>query len=355
MTRKPSKGKMRRIAGMLRQLGGANTQVRVMVCLLVAMGTMMTAIVGCGTSSTPSPSPATKQPITVAFSYLPNVQFAPFYVAKSKGYYDEAGLDVTIQHMYENEAVQLVAQGNAQFGVLSGLSVLLARQQGMPVVTVATITQKFPVVYFSKATTPLEGVQDLRGKVVGYPGRFGASYYGLLAMLYAHHMQESDLDLREIGFNQIEMILADKVQVAHGYAMNEPVQLRAMGIALNVLRVADVYPLVSDGIITNETMLTTQSRSVRGFVQATIRGLRDTLANPDEAFDICLKHIPEANMNNRDLQRQVLEATLEYWQADRLGYSDPEVWGGTYRFLRDVNILTRDQPVAESYTNAFVE
>jgi NitT/TauT family transport system substrate-binding protein len=325
--------------------------------VLLTLTLSLTAFLGgaCGETTTPPDPTGGLRPVTVAFAYIPNVQFAPYYVAMSKGYYTEAGLEVDFRYMYENEAVQMVSQGAADFGFLSGISVLLARQNDMPVVTVATITQKFPVVYFSKARYPLESVDDLEGKIVGFPGRFGASYYGLLALLYASDLDESNLELHEIGFNQVEMILEDKVQVAHGYAMNEPVQLRSMGEEISVLRVADVYPLVSDGIITNEPFLLNHSETVRAFVQATLRGLQDTLANPDEAFELSLEHIPEADMANVELQRQVLEATLEYWKSDRLGYSDPAVWQATYTFLRDSQLLTKDQPLEESFTNEFVE
>jgi NitT/TauT family transport system substrate-binding protein len=293
--------------------------------------------------------------VVVAFPYIPNIQFAPYYVASSKGYYEDAGLKVDFEYMYENEAVQVVAQGAADFGFLNGISVLLARQNGLPVVTVATVTQEFPVVFFSKGTTSLASVDDLRGNRIGYPGPFGASYYGLQALLYSHDMQESDLNLQDIGFNQVEMVLEDKVDVAIGYAMNEPVQLRAMGEEANVLRVADHYPLVSDGIITTEDMIAGNPEIVQSFVDATLRGLGDTLANPEEAFTLSLEHIPEAELGDPSLQRQVLDATLPYWESERPGYSELSVWQQTHAFLLDRELLNADVSLEASVTNQFVE
>ena len=84
---------------------------------------------------------------------------------------------------------QRVAQGTVQFGMASGDSMLLARAQGLPVVTVATNNQRFPTVFFSKADANIKTPADLKGKSVGIPGHFGASYIGLLALLYANQMQ----------------------------------------------------------------------------------------------------------------------------------------------------------------------
>lgn len=296
-------------------------------------------------------------PVTVAFPYIPNVQFAPYYVAAEKGYYREAGLDVTFEHMFEDEAVQLMAQGKAQFGFISGISVLLARQNGIPLVTVATITQKFPVVFFSKASHTLASVQDLRGKKIGIPGRFGASYYGLLAVLYASDMTEADLDIHDIGFAQMQMISEDKVDVAIGYAVNEPVQLRQLGEDVSILSVDDIYPLVSDGIITTEDVINGQPDVVEKFVQATLQGVQDSIAMPDEAFDLCLKHIPEAEGGDVELQRAILDETIRYWQGDteKLGYNDPQLWEQTQQFLLDNGLLTKAMLLDEAYRNDFVE
>ncbi len=309
-----------------------------------------------GSETTTTDNPNTMSSVTVAFPYIPNIQFAPYYVADSKGYYADAGLEVTFEYMFEDEAMQLIAQKEADFGFVNGIAVLLARQSDLPVVTVATITREFPVVFFSKAEQNIKGIEDLQDKRIGIPGHFGASYYGMLAALYANDMQESDLNIQDIGFNQIPLISEDKVDVAVGYAVNEPLQLRTMGEEIDVLRVADIYPLVSDGIITNEELVASNPDMVQAFVTATLRGVQDTLDDPDEAFTLSLAYIPEADLGNADLQREVLQENLAYWEhSEQIGYNDPNVWKKTYTFLRDSQLLTRDIPLEESYTNTFVQ
>ncbi len=310
------------------------------------------------TAGTASQSAAPRE-IIMAMPYVPNVQFAHFYVADKKGYYADAGLKVTFDYNYETDVVQRVAQNTVQFGMASGDSVLLARGQGLPVVTVATNSQKFPTVLFSKASENITRPADLKGKSVGIPGRFGASYIGLLALLYANNMTESDLNVQEIGFTQIQAVQQDKVQVGVGYGNNEPIQLEQQGIKTNVIRVSDYIPLASDGLITSETMIKQDPNVVHAFVQATLKGMQDVINNPDEGFNTALEYIPEAQRGDTQLQRKVLQETLNYWQSDvtsknGLGYTDDNNWQATYKFLRDSNLLKTDVDVSKAYTNEFI-
>lgn len=312
-----------------------------------------------------APTTGELRKVTLAMSYIPNVQFAPYYVAAAKGYYAEVGLDVTFDYNFENDVTQRVAswpESQVEFATTSGTSVLLARQQGLPIKTVMTLYQQFPVVFFSKAATPLASAEDLKNASIGIPGRFGESFYALLAVLYANNMTEADLTkgVQEIGFTQAQTVLEDKVQVAIGYAMNEPVLLRQQGQEVNVLRVADVYDLASNGIAVSEKLLAEEPELVRSFVQASLRGLQETLANPDEAFNISIQQVPEAQLGDPNLQRQVLQESLPYWYSEKtttegLGYTDVEIWRKTEEFMRASNILAGPVAVEEGFTNEFIK
>jgi putative riboflavin transport system substrate-binding protein len=344
------------------------SMVRRLTCLIL----LLVPLAACGapepassSAATSAGSAATAAPtalreVTMAMSYIPNVQFVHFYVADKKGYYAAEGLKVNFDYNFETDVVQRVAQGTVQFGSGSGDTVLLARAQGLPIVTVATNSQKFPTVFFSKAEANIKTPADLKGKSVGIPGRFGAAYIGLLALLYANQMQESDLNVQEIGFAQVAALTQDKVQVASGYGNNEPVQLDQQGIKVNVIKVADFYPLASDGIITSEALIKGDPEMVRGFVRATLKGMQESIENTDEAFKIALEYIPEAQRGDLNLQRKVLQETLPYWQSDMttkegLGYTDIQSWQATYKFLRDGKLLKSDVDLSKAFTNDFIK
>jgi NitT/TauT family transport system substrate-binding protein len=296
-------------------------------------------------------------------SYIPNIQFAPYYVAAAKGYYKEAGIEVSFDYNFENDVVQRAAawpESKVAFATASGTSVLLARQQGLPVQTVETLYQHFPVVFFAKSSTGLKRVDDLKGKTVGIPGRFGESLYALLAVLYANKLDESAMTVQEIGFTQAQTVLEDKVQVGIGYAMNEPVILRQQGQQVDVLRVADVYDLAANGVVASEGLIAKDPELVRAFVRASLRGLQDTLANPDQAFKLSLSFIPEAKLGDPALQRQVLQESLPFWQTEKtasegLGFTDAAVWTKTEQFMRDAKILAGPVDVSKAFTNQFIK
>lgn len=340
---------------------------------LIALLTVLLAACG-GQPATPPAPPAAPaatsaapttglRKITLAMSYIPNVQFAPYYVAAQKGYFAAQGLDVTFDYNFENDVVQRVAtwpEGQVAFATASGTSTLLARQQGLPVKTVLTLYQEFPVVFFAKHATGLKSAADLVGKTVGIPGNFGESLYGLLALRYANKLDEAAFTVQEIGFTQAQAVLENKVSVAIGYAMNEPMILRQQGEQVDVLRVADVYNLAANGIVASEKLIAEDPAVVRGFIAATLKGLRDTLANPDEAYKISLTFIPEAKLGDPSLQRQVLQESLPYWHSaqtdtEGLGYTDAKVWAQTEQFMRDAKLLSGAVEVSQAFTNEFIK
>lgn len=334
-----------------------------MLLLLLAACGQQPVTPAAPTAAAPTTSGAGElRQVTLAMSYIPNVQFAPYYMAAAKGYYADAGLEVNFDYNFENDVVQRVAswpQGGVAFATASGTSTLLARQQGLPVRTVMTLYQEFPVVFFAKSSTGLQSAADLVGKTVGIPGNFGESLYGLLAVRYVSQFDESAFTVQEIGFTQAQAVLEDKVPVAIGYAMNEPVILRQQGVAVDVLRVADVYNLAANGIIASERLIADDPELVRSFVTASLKGLQATLDNPDEAFELSLGFIPEANLGDVELQRQVLLESLPYWASERtaaegLGYTDSALWTATEQFMRDAGLLASPVKVEAAFTNEFI-
>jgi len=311
-------------------------------------------IVACG-NATPT---ATPTDIVVGMPYIPNVQFAHFYVAAQKGYFAEAGLNVTFDYNFENDVVQRIATENQiQFALASADSILLARAQGMPVRAVMATSQEFPVAFISKADTPLQSPADLVGTSVGIPGRFGASYIGLQALLYAGGLQESDVDIQEVGFAQVAALREDRVAVVSGYANNEPIQLAAQGVPVNVLRVADVYPMASDHLIVNESLIADHPERVAAFVTALQKGMNDVIADPKAAHDIALTYIPEAKQGDTAVTLQILEATVAMWQAntDVVGRIHPDAWQKSAELLQSIGALTQPADLATAYDLSFIK
>src|SRR5689334_12898086 len=137
---------------------------------------------------------------TLFIPFVPNIQFAPIYVALEKGDFKEANLDVQLQYGDEPAGVDLIAANQIQFGIISAEENIKARANTRPVVQVYEWYQKYPIGIVVSDSSGIQSVKDLKGHKVGIPGRFGASYNGLTAILTANGLTEKDIDLQEIGF-----------------------------------------------------------------------------------------------------------------------------------------------------------
>lgn len=292
--------------------------------------------------------------IRLPMGFIPNVQYSPFYVAAEKGFYREAGLEIEFDYSAETDGIALVGAGELPFTIASGEQVLLARAQGLPVVYVMTWWHDYPVAVAGAQGT-LGAPADLEGQTIGLPGLYGASYIGLRALLNAAGLQESDVSLESIGFNQVEAYVAGQVESIVVYANNEPIQLQAQGYPVDVLRVADYVQLASNGLVTNETTIRDNPDLVRRFIQATLQGINETIANPDQAFEISKKYVEGLESANPEIQKAILATSIEFWQAERLGYSDAQAWENMLNVLTSMDLIQGTVELDQAYTNQFVE
>lgn len=318
---------------------------------------LMIFLAGCAPAQATvgTPTPAQMVKIRLPVGYIPNVQFAPLYVALDKGYYRAAGLDVSLDYSMETDAVALTGANTVQFSIASGEQVLLGRAQGLPVTYVLCWYQQYPVGVVASAKEGIKTPADLKGKKIGIPGLYGASYIGFQALLDAGGLKESDVTLDSIGYTQVEALLAGREQAAVIYVPNEPVQLQARGFPVDVIKVSDYLQLVGNGLLTNETTIQKDPDLVRRMAQATLKGIQDTLANPDEAYQITTKYVTGLKTDPNSVDRQVLAATLDLLKSPALGVSDPKAWDNMQALLLKMGLIKQPLDLSKAYTNQFVK
>jgi len=292
--------------------------------------------------------------IKLPMGYIPNIQFAPFYVAVERGYYKDAGIEVEFDYSFETDGVALVGANNLQFGIASGDQVLLARAKGLPIVYAMAWYQKYPVSVISLPEQNIHAPLDLKGQKIGLPGLFGASYIGLRALLFTAGLQESDVTLDSIGYNQVEAFTTKKDPIVVGYTANEPVILNAKGFPLNELRVSDYFQLPSNGIITNEKTIKENPDLLRSFVAATLKGLNDTILDPGAAYDISKKYVANLGQTDETTQKQILGTSIELWRAPVPGYSDPAGWNNMQKILMEMKMYPTTLDLTKAFTNDFL-
>jgi len=320
---------------------------RIRNILLIGLATLLLA------ACAPKKISAIRLPV----GYIPNVQFAPLYVAIDKGYFAEEGLDVEMDYNMETDSVALVGAGELQFAIVSGEQVLLGRAQQLPVVYVAAWYEDYPVGVAISKDLNVQTPQDLKGKTIGLPGLYGANYIGLEALLSAGGLSDADVTLESIGFTQAESLMDGLVDAVAIYVSNEPTRLRAEGFDVDVLRVSDYLSLVGNGLITSEQMLAEQPQVVRGMARAITRGITYTAANPDEAFEISKEYVENLaalTPEEQEIQRQVLAASLELWQVENPGYTDPQAWQNMQDLLRSMQMLSDPLDLTAAFSNDYL-
>ena len=343
----------------------------------------------------------------ILLTFVPNVQFAPFYVGIEAGYFAEAGFAVSLDHLQEPEVLDLVAVGQANYGVVSGEQVILARSQNRDVVYVFEWFQQYPVGLVYDRALDLSDLGDLRDKIIGIPGRFGASYSGLTALLHDANLTETDIEVSEIGFNAPEVFCLGLVDAAVVYINNEPLQIQQLADAgdcgavqaVATTSVASQVDLVSNGLIISRALLDDDPAAVQRMVGAYAKALRATIDNPAAAYLASLAHVEslpreqsfldmleaaaeaqsdflselpsraEVADSRAELASQlqsrfgsgslaqftILLNTIELWDADQLGSSDLASWQAMHATLQRMGFLG-EAPVelSDAFSNQFV-
>jgi NitT/TauT family transport system substrate-binding protein len=293
--------------------------------------------------------------IRLPMGYVPNVQYAPFYVAVEKGFFAEQGIELEFDYSYETDGVALVGANELQFSVVSGEQVPIARAEGLPIVYIMAWYERYPVAIISETNQNIVHPEDLAGKRVGLPGLFGANYVGLRALMGHVDLEEGDLTLDSVGFNQVEVLAAGTEDAVVGYIANEPIQLQAQGYDLNLILVADYLDLVSNGIITNETTIKENPELIKRMVTAILKGIQYTVENPQEAFEICFDFVEGLESADQETQMKVLLASIELYQTDPYGFSHSTSWENMQEVLLKMDLMKEEINLEDAYSNEFIQ
>lgn len=319
------------------------------------------------TGAAPAPStadgaqPAAAAELTVGLTYVPDIQFAPFYVAEEKGYYDDAGVDVTLRHHGQSEQLfTAIAAGQEDLVVAGGDEMLQARSQGVPLRSVATLYQQYPVVLIVPEDSPITSPADLAGRSVGIPGPFGETYFGLLALLGAAGLSEADVDVQYIGFTQQAALAAGHVDAVMGFVNNDAVNFASAGTAVRTIEIppaADgVTPLVGIGLGVLDETAEARPDEVAAVVEATLRGAADVVADPAAAVEVAARYVPDLDRPERQAAAlATLEATVPlYGEAAALGAQDGATWAAMVAFMTERGLLEADVDPADAWTAQFL-
>ena len=238
---------------------------------------------------------AQNTPITFSLDFRALGRHAAWYVALEKGYYKNAGLDVTIIPSQGTQAIQSVESKAAQFAFSDVAGLVAARANSQATAKmVAVIYQKAPYAIFSLRSganvTKPEQLENL--EIASGAGSFTQKV--IEAFMKSKGLKADTVKYTNIDpAARIGKLVAKKIPAIETFAMSMPGVVKAAGGAeAQIFLLANAgLSLYSNGILVREDYLKAEPAKVKAFVKASLQGWKDAIANPKEAADIVGKHI----------------------------------------------------------------
>jgi NitT/TauT family transport system substrate-binding protein len=257
-----------------------------------------------------SPSIAAES-VSVRLKWVTQAQFAGLYVAKAKGFYEEAGLDVTINPGGPNlNPETLVASGADTFGVAGGTETLIfAAEKGLPIVAIGMAQEKTPFVFASFGDSGIKTIKDFAGKKVAT--FFEGAQYTLYSVLQHQGVDQSALEIIPQPFS-LQPFIDKQFDVATLTTFNELLALREQGITdLNIFS-PDDYGVTTqqDSIITSAAVIKEKPAVVQAFLNATLKGWKYALENKAEAVDIVMAAGTGLDRKHQELMLDEIEKVM---------------------------------------------
>ncbi len=298
--------------------------------------------------------------VVIGLTYVPNVQFAPVYVAASEQIFKNAGVGAAIRHHGTDEGLfTALVNGEEDVTVASGDEVLQARAAGMDLVSIGAYYDQYPVALIAAADANIETLEDLEGKSVGVPGEFGSNWFGLLAALDTAGLTLADVNVVSVGFTQAASLASGAVDVVVGFVNSEPVQLEQMDFDFTVLPLADYQvPLVGASIVTTRTWLDSHPELAESTVLAIVAGMDRVIANPQRALEVAALWDTSIERGPaRATGAAQLAATIPLWDRGdgrASAIQDLETWERMGPFLSQIlDVPETDMGAATAVTNEF--
>ena len=310
---------------------------------------MAFSLCACGNTATERNSDATAEKstknskkITMVLDWTPNTNHTGIYVAQEKGYFKEAGLDVSVIQPPDNGATDLVASGGAEFGIdfQDTLAAAFSSDSPLPVTAVAAILQH-----------NASGLISLKKKGIDSPGKLEGHSYATWDSPIEQAVLKNVVEKDGGDFSRVKLIstyVEDIVAALHAdiesvwiYYGWDGVKCDMEGLSTNFLPFADMNPTFdyySPVIIGNNDYMKKNPDTTKAFLSAVKKGYEYAAGNPSDAADILLKAVPE-------LDEKLVQKSQEYLSkqyiadAAQWGEIDANRWNGFYQWLNENKLV----------------
>jgi len=311
-----------RLYGQLRRCGRLLATLSVLFCLSLIHSLPANAL----------------EQVTLQLKWKHQFQFAGYYAAKHKGYYRDAGLDVELRELTPGRTpTEAVLDGSAQYGIdISRL--LLARKEGKPVVALAAIFQHSPYILIARNDGAIRSVHSLVGKRImfedkaddirAYLLKEGAKSVRFTSLLHTFNLQD---------------LIDGKADAITAYSTNEPFYLDSIGFRYDIYspRSAGI-DFYGDTLFTTDDELKRHPKRVKAFHDASLRGWKYAMANPEEMVDLIIREYAARNSREHLLFEAMQMRELIQPELVEMGYMNPGRWRHIADTYAELGLLPRN-------------
>ena len=294
--------------------------------------------------------------VSIALDWFPWANHSGLYVAKERGYFEEQGLDVNIYVPGDPSTVlQTVAAGKDDFGISYQPEVLIARKQGINVVSIMAMVQHPLNSVMTLEESGIVTPKDLEGKKVGSPGV--PSDDALIDSVLKHEgLSIEDVEMVNVGYDLVASLLSNRVDAIIGaYWVHESISANNQGYELNIMKmeengVPDYYELV---IVASESMIAENPDVVQKFVNGVMRGYEDAMSDPLDAVALLKELKPETDL---EIENPGVKLLAPLWATETgvFGWQENDRWEDFAQWMVEAGRLSDVSGISEAFTNKFV-
>lgn len=301
-------------------------------------------------------------PVKLQLKWVPQAQFAGYYVALDKGYYKDEGLAVEIVPGGPDIVPeQQVANGAADIGVDWVASLLAHQEQGLPLVEIAQIYQDSGLVLVSKKAANIKTPADLKGKKVG--NWMGGNEFEVLALFDKYKLDPNkDLQFIKQGFT-MDQFLKGELDAASAMTYNEYQVVLEQGIPEGDLSVINMNKegtaMLEDNLFANKDWLSKNKETAAKFVKASLKGWKEAVEKPAEAVDIVMKQVEKGSTSKEHQTKMMAEVAKlvapQGFDMAKLGYVDDAKFKQTADIALKFGVIKKASDLKAAYTNEIVD
>ncbi len=320
----------------------------------LALAATLALAAGCGEKEEPKGG-VEAEPFELALDFYVNPDHAGIYAGLENGRFEEAGLDVTPRVPSDPAApIKLVAAGRADLAISYEPEVLIARDQGQPVVAVAALVPTPLSSLISLPEGKIDNPSDLRGKTIATAGIPYQEAF-LNAILREERIDPKDVETQNVGLGLLPAVLSGRADAMLGGFRNvEGVDLAERGLKPRVVPVDELGIPTYDELVlvANSDEVEDDPEAIRLFIAALEQGTLDAVRDPEVATDAVLA---AGDGLDPKLTAAEIEATLPLLMPASknrpYGYMNEREWEEFAGFLADEGVITTLPEPGDALTN----